>query len=1599
MGKFFGIAWFLVSAFYFSLPGMTMAQSTVTTNAGDESAGSFAAAVTTLNGSGPGTVVFNVSSPAPITLSAPVSSLSVTATFQGQAVTIIGQNNSQATLFFQQSFTLASGFELTFTNNGFLGTGLDSGITAGTWGLLSNADFNLSGGKGADVTTSGGVSVTGGAGGNASVTSGFLTMNTISNVNITGGAGGAVTDSLGGWDTGGAGGDASLSVGDWNFAGSSLSITGGLGGPQTDLAGPGGAGGRGGNTSVSMGSGQAGAGTTVVIEGGGGGPSNGGGWGGTATLSVGSVTLTDSRWSLSGGDGGESDHYYGGTGGGTTATITTVNLSSGARFAVAGGDGGTGVYGAGNAGNVLLSANAITLTGSGTSFSVAGGNGGQLTLGGYGPNNAGNGGQVVMNVGSLSVVSDAHFSISGGMGGDSALTNLAGGMGGDANVTIGSISLGNQASLGVTGGGGGSNGGYNGQAWVTAGSVTQATGSSFDIRGGSGGGEGIAGGTAYAFLNSQDLAAGSTFTLTGGSGGDGPVSGGNGGQALAVITDLTMASGSQWSVITGAPGTGGAADGVGGDVSANILNLQGSGSISLNGNTSFLNISTGQFGGVISGNSGLNKVSFSTLTLTGANTYSGATTINQGTLNIINNNNLGASGATLVLDGGILQTGAGITSNRNVEITQNNGLFDSYGFDSALSGVISGAGLLIKVNPGLLALTGTNSYSGGTSIKGGTLSVVNDNNLGASSATLVLDTGTLQTNAGIISSRNIELTDNGGVIDTNGFDSTLSGVLSGTGLFTKEGSGTLALNGINTYSGGTSLAGGVLSFGGDNNLGTGDLWIGGATLQTSASMASSKNISLVDDGTFDTNGFNSTWSGVIDGSSAFTKIGSGSLTLTGANTYTGLTDIINGSVVVGADDTLFTSGAVSVESGGALILGGYDQTVGSLTGSGGVSLEAGTLTIDNGADDSFSGIIGGTGFLAKSGYGTLYLTGANSYSGGTTLSQGILSIINANNLGASGATLFLDGGALQTGAGVITNRDVEITLNNGAIDTNGFNSTLSGTLSGGGALEKDGTGILALTGANSYAGGTLITQGTLAAGNAQALGMGWVVVNSGALSLTGGAFTLQVGGDYTQTSNGTLDLGLGGAGGVSSNAVSVGGTANLGGNLILSADPAFTAPAVGQAVTLLTAGSVNGRFGNINPLLSINGNRFLFVYQPTLIELEAMVQSFELAGSTLNQRAIGRDLDGVYTNPELLELVSTIGVLSDSSLQSIYNQISPASLAGLFQAGFEAAAIKASWLGQRLSRLRMGKPALDFTGPGSLAVMKPWFVAGVPERTTPFAPEARESNSGGEFINGNGGFFSVTGDDNAAGYKISSYGLVGAGMDRWLSKDFALGLFVGYGHTEVKPEAGGTFTVNGGQLGLYGTWLKGRGFYTNFVVHGGLDSYNTERATYGGAATGIITGGQYSGALEIGYECSKPDFSWGPYVCAQYAQVNLDAFNEQGSGAPLDFPAQSQTSFSSRAGVRVGGRMNTGGFILSPVLNAAWIHEFNSTNGRVQAGFGPGDNFTVAGPGIGPDGVLAGLGVNVQLMQSLNLSLHYQGELLRNHLDSQQFGGGVDFKL
>ena len=216
-----------------------------------------------------------------------------------------------------------------------------------------------------------------------------------------------------------------------------------------------------------------------------------------------------------------------------------------------------------------------------------------------------------------------------------------------------------------------------------------------------------------------------------------------------------------------------------------------------------------------------------TAILSAENTYSGGTTITDGTTVQVTNSNPGVSSSIgtggLTLDDGILQAGANdLTFNNPVSLTSNGGTFDSNGNTLTWSGVISGDGGLTKIGAGTLILASTNTYAGGTLLDFGTLGLAANGALGSGGVTMQPGT-TLQFEASGIALENSIVLNANPTFDTGSNTDAISGVISGSGALTKIGSGTLILAGANTYAGGTLLDVGTLGIASNGALGAGAL--------------------------------------------------------------------------------------------------------------------------------------------------------------------------------------------------------------------------------------------------------------------------------------------------------------------------------------------------------------------------------------------------------------------------------------------------------------------------------------------------------------------------------------------------------------------------------------------------------------------------------------------------------------------------------------------------------------------------------------------------------------------------------------------------------
>jgi len=419
------------------------------------------------------------------------------------------------------------------------------------------------------------------------------------------------------------------------------------------------------------------------------------------------------------------------------------------------------------------------------------------------------------------------------------------------------------------------------------------------------------------------------------------------------------------------------------------------------------------FSGIITNSSGnkrlnLTKTGNGILTLSGINTYSGTTTISAGILKLGSTSALGttsrgttiSSGAVLDLNGFTLSTAETLTVNGTG---------------------ISGAGAVINSS-----LT-TVSYSGAITLAG--------------NSSLVANYGSITFTGAISGGHNLTLD------GTNG--GTISGVIGiGGSSLTKVGTGTWKLSGVNTYTGITTINGGVLSVAtigngsiagnlGQASTASANIVLGGGSLQYTGITASTNRAFTLTAGT--TSSINVTANTLtISGASAnttgsLTKTGAGTLILSATNLYTGTTTVNAGTLTYGINSALST-GPVTVDGATAILnLLTYTDAVGTvtvdnggtITGTTGTLTTTGTFEMRSG---SVSAILAGSGIaLNKTTDGIVTLSGANTYTGITTISAG---------------TLIAGTNAPSGSAGAFGNATSAITLGNAATTTNNSSPSL-----------------------------------------------------------------------------------------------------------------------------------------------------------------------------------------------------------------------------------------------------------------------------------------------------------------------------------------------------------------------------------------------------------------------------------------------------------------------------------------------------------------------------------------------------------------------------
>ena len=474
----------------------------------------------------------------------------------------------------------------------------------------------------------------------------------------------------------------------------------------------------------------------------------------------------------------------------------------------------------------------------------------------------------------------------------------------------------------------------------------------------------------------------------------------------------------------------------------------------------------------------------------------------EGTAGTVTVDNTGGAiqvtGMQFITDGYTLKNGTLTLASGNNSFRVGAGTSDS-NVTATIESVLAGDGLLEKNDAGTLILSGSNTYTGGTTVSGGILNIAADNNLGDSAGSVTINGGTVQFGGSFNTSRGIALTKNTlgtsqSGIDTQANNILLNGVITGVGKLYKSGTGTLTLSGSNTYSGGTEFTAGGISISSDDNLGdvAGQLTIGDANLVVTSDTTIARAIELASErSTIDVQANNVTISGVTSGTGFLVKEGTGKLTLSGANQHSGGTKINAGTLSVSDD------GNLGADNAGITIDNATLETLADMSIAHSIEL-IGNANIDTGTQDvTIDGVISGDGSLVKKTGGTLTLTATNTFSGGLDIEGGTVLASRDENLGASSGSITLNFGNLKTTDDFTTSRQILLESGGGYLDPSDKTATYNGVISGAGALNVNETGTVILTGANSYTGATGVKNGSLFINGDQSSATGQVSVSQG----------------------------------------------------------------------------------------------------------------------------------------------------------------------------------------------------------------------------------------------------------------------------------------------------------------------------------------------------------------------------------------------------------------------------------------------------------------------------------------------------------------------
>jgi outer membrane autotransporter protein len=682
---------------------------------------------------------------------------------------------------------------------------------------------------------------------------------------------------------------------------------------------------------------------------------------------------------------------------------------------------------------------------------------------------------------------------------------------------------------------------------------------------------------------------------------------------------------------------------------------------------------------------------------------------------------------------------------------------------------------------------------------------------------------------------------------------------------------------------------------------------------------------------------------------------------------------------------LSTSGttAGSIEGAGSFFLGAKQFVV----GGNNLSTEVSGVISDG-------GIFGGSGgSLVKTGTGTLILSGANTYTGGTTISAGTLQFGNGGTTGSISGNV----------------------IDNATLAFNRSDSfTYAGAISGTGVVRQNGTGTTILTNTNSYSGATTVNAGALEvdgsltnsattvnnggtlAGSGSVRG---VTVNNGGTLMPGPSGTpgtLTINGNLAFTS-GALYL-VQSTGPASFSATNVSGTAALNGTATVTFAPTAYAP--GTYTILTASGGLNGTtFSNFttsgsftrvrNPHLTYDATHVFLVFDPGTIILAG--------GANGNQQGVTAGINnGVLSNNTLPPGFNTLLLLSGASQLNALTQVEGQDAGGAPLAGTQ---MMNEFLALMLNPFG-GAPdgnAASFDGGRSFAAERQvskqaaeTYAAVTPKdrvvKAVPLIAAPRWSIWGAAF----GGTGKIGGDTVVGTPDVSprSYGFA-AGADYRVAPDTLLGFALAGGGTSWSLSDGlGSGRGDAFQMGAYGSHSFGAAYLSAALAYAWHGMTTDRTVTVAGIEQlrASFNAQNFGGRIETGYRFDTPYVGVTPYAALQAQTFHTPAYSESvilGAGAfPLSYSARDTTAIRTELGAWFDTMVTVSRTAaLSLRARAAWAHD-TSNNPGLTAIFQtlPGSSFTISTTAVPRDSVLLSAGAELRLARNWSVGTKFDGE-------------------